>query len=105
MTIVDLKANIDPSYYRLLTAQERGKHRETFMARRPSVAERLAAGKALREKVPRSGHATYESAPSAPDPIGILEKQDAGRIARSWSRCAMRGCWSRPSPSCAARRR
>ena len=60
MTIVDLRANIDPSYYRLLTGQERGKLNETFMARRPSVEERLAAGKALREKVPRSAHATYD---------------------------------------------
>ena len=54
MTIVNLKANIDPSYYRLLYGQDRGTLAETFEARRPSVAERLAAGKALREKVPRT---------------------------------------------------
>lgn len=63
MTIVNLKANIDPSYYRLLAGQDRGRIAETFQARRPSVAERLAAGKALRERVPRTSHATYETSP------------------------------------------
>ena len=82
MTIVNLKANIDPSYYRLLSAQDRGRIAETFEARRPSVAERLAAGKALREQVPRTSHAIYETSPSRPDPIGILEKQAVDRIAR-----------------------
>ena len=82
MTIVNLKANIDPSYYRLLSAQDRGRIAETFEARRPSVAERLAAGKALREQVPRTSHAIYETSPSRPDPIGILEKQAVERIAR-----------------------
>ena len=82
MTIVDLRANIDPSYYRLLTGQERGKLSETFMARRPSVAERLAAGKALREKVPRSAHAIYGKRSDRADPIDILERQNAGRIQK-----------------------
>jgi len=82
VTIVNLKANIDPSYYRLLSAQDRGRIAETFEARRPSVAERLAAGKALREQVPRSRHATYETSASRPDPIGVLEKQAVDRIAR-----------------------
>ena len=82
MTIVNLKANIDPSYYRLLSGQDRGRIAETFEARRPSVAERLVAGKALREQVPRSSHATYEASPSRPDPIGILEQQAVDRIAR-----------------------
>ena len=82
MTIVDLKANIDPSYYRLLSGQDRGRIAETFQAKRPSVAARLAAGKALREQVPRSSHATYETSAGRPDPIGILEKQAVDRIAR-----------------------
>ena len=68
MTIVNLKANIDPSYYRLLSGQDRGRIAETFEARRPSVAERLAAGKALREQVPRTSHATYETSPTGPIP-------------------------------------
>jgi uncharacterized protein (DUF2252 family) len=82
VTIVDLRANIDPSYYRLLTGQERGKLSETFMARRPSVEERLAAGKALREKVPRSAHAIYDKRSDRADPIDILERQNAGRIQK-----------------------
>ena len=59
MAVIDLKANIDPSYYRLLSGQERGHLADVFQAKRPSVAERLAAGKALRERVPRTNHATY----------------------------------------------
>ena len=105
MTIVNLQANIDPSYYRLLFAQERGRIAETFEASRPSVAERLAAGKALREKVPRTSHATYEKPADRPDPVGILEQQNVDRIAQARSPCAMPACWPRPSPSCAARRR
>jgi uncharacterized protein (DUF2252 family) len=81
VTVVDLRANIDPSYYRLLTGRERGDLAEVFQAKRPSVAERLAAGKALREKVPRTSHATYES-DGRPDPIAILEKQNAERVQK-----------------------
>jgi hypothetical protein len=82
VSVVDLRANIDPSYYRLLFGQERGTLAETFQARRPSVQERLAAGKALREKVPRTAHATYEKAADRPDPIEILERQNAERIQK-----------------------
>ena len=56
MAVIDLNANIDPSYYRLLSGQERGRFADVFQAKRPSVAERLAAGKALRERVPRTNH-------------------------------------------------
>jgi uncharacterized protein (DUF2252 family) len=81
VAVIDLRANIDPSYYRLLSGQERGHLAEVFRAKRPSVAERLAAGKALRERVPRTGHATYEP-DGRPDSIAILEKQNAGRIQK-----------------------
>jgi uncharacterized protein (DUF2252 family) len=80
VAVVDLRANIDPSYYRLLSGRERGTLAETFQARRPSVRERLAAGKALREKVPRTAHAAYEAGADRPDPVDILEKQNVGRI-------------------------
>jgi uncharacterized protein (DUF2252 family) len=82
VTVVNLKANIDPSYYRLLSAQERGRIAETFEARRPSVGERLAAGKALREKVPRTSHAACEKPAGRSDPVDILERQAADRIQR-----------------------
>jgi uncharacterized protein (DUF2252 family) len=81
VAVIELKANIDPSYYRLLSAQERGRLADVFQAKRPSVAERLAAGKALRERVPRTSHAAYEP-DGRPDPIAILEKQNAERVQK-----------------------
>lgn len=82
MTVVELKGNIDPSYYRLLYGHERRQLADMFQARRPSVEERLAAGKALREKVPRTAHAAYDNAADRPDPIDILEHQNAGRVQK-----------------------
>ena len=81
MTVVELKANIDPSYYRLLYGQERGQLADMFQARRPSVEERLAAGKALREKVPRAAMRPTTSA-DRPDPVAILEQQNVERIQK-----------------------
>jgi uncharacterized protein (DUF2252 family) len=81
MTVVDLHANIDKSYYRMVAAGN-GALAETFMAQRPSVAERMAAGKALRETVPRSSHATFERGSERPDPVAILEKQNEGRVPK-----------------------
>jgi uncharacterized protein (DUF2252 family) len=43
-------------------------------------AERLAAGKALREKVPRSSHAGWQPAGEREDPIAILEAQATSRV-------------------------
>lgn len=82
MTVVELKGNIDPSYYRLLYGQERNRLADMFEAKRPSVEERLAAGKALREKVPRTAHAAYDNAADRLDPVDILEKQNAGRVQK-----------------------
>ncbi|MBK2001377.1 hypothetical protein JG678_08060, partial [Campylobacter sp. 2018MI35] len=59
MTVVDLNANLDPSYYRMQAAAGDMALVETFMAKRPSVEAREAAGKALRVKVPRASHALY----------------------------------------------
>ncbi len=47
---------------------------------RPSVAERLAAGKALRKKVKRSDQATYQPGDRREDPIAILEAQAKTRL-------------------------
>jgi uncharacterized protein (DUF2252 family) len=55
---------------------------ENFSARRPSVQERLAAGKRLREKVPRAEHARFDANPGRPDPVDILEKQNATRVQK-----------------------
>ena len=55
---------------------------ETFMARRPSVEERVAGGKALRRKVPRSAHALFEPPSDRPDPVSILEQQNQSRVPK-----------------------
>jgi uncharacterized protein (DUF2252 family) len=82
VTVVELKGNIDPSYFRMLYGQERNRLTDMFEARRPSVKERLAAGKAMREKVPRTAHAAYDRTADRPDPIDILEKQNVDRIQK-----------------------
>ena len=43
-------------------------------------AERYAAGKALRSKVPRSSHAEWAPDPERPDPIRILEESNKTRL-------------------------
>lgn len=45
-----------------------------------SVAGRIARGKALRDAVPRSRHATFELAPDRPDPVDLLEAQAQSRV-------------------------
>jgi len=51
-----------------------------FSAIRLSRAERMANGKALRSNVPRSSHAQFRRARRRPDPVSILEAQNATRI-------------------------
>lgn len=80
--VVSLKGNIDQSYFRMMSAATEGALVHTFMAERPSVAERTAAGKALRELVPRASHARYVPLPDRPDPVVILEKQNEGRVPK-----------------------
>jgi uncharacterized protein (DUF2252 family) len=82
MNVVNLQGNIDPSYYRMLRGREEGSLVETFEARRPSVAQRLAAGKSLRDKTPRSAHARYDRQPDRPDPVTILEQQNVTRVQK-----------------------
>lgn len=55
---------------------------ESFRTRRPSMEEGLASGKALRERTPRAGHANYHVNPSREDPVAILERQNATRVAK-----------------------
>ena len=47
---------------------------------RRTVAERMDAGRALRDHVPRSSHAELPAQPSRPDPIAILEEQGKNRL-------------------------
>jgi uncharacterized protein (DUF2252 family) len=53
---------------------------EQFTAARPSVADRMAAGKALRTKVPRASLAEYKPSLKRKDPVAILEAQAKTRL-------------------------
>jgi uncharacterized protein (DUF2252 family) len=46
----------------------------------PTVKERRAKGKALRDRVPRSSHAGWTSPADRPDPIYLLRRADRGRL-------------------------
>jgi uncharacterized protein (DUF2252 family) len=45
-----------------------------------TLAERLAEGKRLRQRVPRSAHAHWEPAANRPDPVAVLESSGEGRV-------------------------
>jgi uncharacterized protein (DUF2252 family) len=48
---------------------------------RTTPAERAAAGKAARERAPRSSHGEWEPAADRPDAVDVLERQAADRVA------------------------
>jgi uncharacterized protein (DUF2252 family) len=54
----------------------------SFSAPRRSIEERLAAGKALRERVPRASHAECRLPAGRDDPIDILLAQAKTRVAK-----------------------
>lgn len=47
-----------------------------------SRAARFAAGKALRQRVARSSHATWTPSKDRPDPVDLLERLDRSRVPR-----------------------
>jgi uncharacterized protein (DUF2252 family) len=47
----------------------------------PSIEERRARGKQLKATTPRSSHAKWQPAADRPDPVALLEEQDATREA------------------------
>jgi len=53
---------------------------EQFTVPRPSVKDRMAAGKALRTKVPRASLAEYKPPAKRKDPVAILEAQAKTRL-------------------------
>jgi len=55
---------------------------ERFLLPRASIKERMAAGKELRKRVPRSDHARHLPPRSRPDPVEILIEQARTRIPR-----------------------
>ncbi len=46
----------------------------------PSVEERMAAGKALRDRVPRTAQAKWSPAADRPDPVSLLRESNRGRL-------------------------
>jgi uncharacterized protein (DUF2252 family) len=46
----------------------------------PSAKQRMADGKKLRERVPRSSQAEWKPAPNRPDPLQLLKHADRGRL-------------------------
>ena len=54
--------------------------RDLFEGKLVSAEKRLAAGKALRDKVPRESHGEWKERSDRPDPIDILIASNKGRI-------------------------
>jgi len=82
MNIASLRASLDSTFDHLERGDGASSVAHSFTAKRPSVAERLEAGKALRKKVPRSAHAAYEQGRDRADPIDILEQQNGTRVPK-----------------------
>jgi uncharacterized protein (DUF2252 family) len=55
---------------------------DVFTAPTPNetVNERVARGKAARRRAPRSGHGDWEPAADRPDPVALLQSQEADRV-------------------------
>ena len=53
---------------------------EKFIVPRPSVGERMAAGKALRDKFPREKQGEFRLHPKRQDPVSIIEEQGKTRL-------------------------
>lgn len=82
MNVVPVQLKTDAAFTSAVSAREDARLMENFAIKRPSVAERLADGKALREKLPRSAHAKFEKRDGREDPISILEAQNKTRVQR-----------------------
>jgi uncharacterized protein (DUF2252 family) len=82
MSTVQLQSNVDPAFYRMLEAKKEGALLESFTIKRPPIIQRMAAGKALRKQVPRASHAIYDRGTHRPDPVEILEQQNATRVQK-----------------------
>ena len=77
-------ASLQPTstFYRMVDAHGERALIDSFLFKRPSVSERMAAGKALRKEMPRSAQAAYDIRKDRPDPIEILKRQDATRVPK-----------------------
>jgi uncharacterized protein (DUF2252 family) len=53
---------------------------DKFITPRPSVGERMTAGKALRDKLPREKHGEFRLHPKRQDPVSIIQEQGKTRL-------------------------
>jgi uncharacterized protein (DUF2252 family) len=67
-------------FYRQSASRAELARLSNFNAVHLSCAERMANGKAFRRNVPRSSHAEFLTARGRPDPVSVLETQNATRI-------------------------
>jgi uncharacterized protein (DUF2252 family) len=74
------RKTIDQDFYRLAGREAELDMLGSFAAARPSRAERMEVGKALRRKIARSDHAIYKPSPQRSDPVTVLEAENASRI-------------------------
>lgn len=51
-----------------------------FLSRQPSLKDRLAEGKKMREECPRADHGLWKPSKNRPDPLTLLAAQDKSRI-------------------------
>lgn len=72
--------NIDEDYFRVISRPGEAPLMEALSRRRRSRAERLAAGLALRQRVPRSSHAKYRPAPNRLKPVERIVAQNAALL-------------------------
>lgn len=82
MSKAEERAGIDRPLDQIRAATQPGALVESFTADRPSIAERMAAGRALRRKVSREAHGTFQKNSHRTDPIEILEAQNRTRAQK-----------------------
>ncbi len=74
--------NLDQDYFSLLRTREERSLLEGFLAPRPSRAERLEQGRALRRQVPRALHAQHRPPAARAHPVEVLAAQNATRVQK-----------------------
>ena len=74
-------ANAEPKSQKAKKAGRDKKRRRGVLDLPKAIEERLAEGRAERESVPVEDHGEWATPDRRPDPVGILEKQNATRVA------------------------
>ena len=63
-----------------MAKREKKQHARGVLDLPKAIEDRLAEGRAERESVPLEAHAEWATVEQRPDPVGILEEQDATRV-------------------------